>query len=183
MTPEWYSTRARAPHLEEAGHVWRLHAAADLVFHAIEKFDVKTVSDLGAGDGGLLSLIDLVKVETSAQVDAWGYDLQPTNIAGAAERGVNVTLGNFLTDEIEYGDLSVVTEVLEHLEDPHGFLRNLPSDLLVASSPSTETAEHHYEFHVWAWDYSGFESLLTEGGYTTIKHLDETGCQVVLARR
>lgn len=175
-TPLWYTTRDRAPHLEEGLHRGRLLRAATLVNLSIRLNGVRTVSDMGCGDGGLLSLLQGAR--------AWGYDLQPTNVAGGRERGVDVRLGSAVDDDdIEWGDLTVCTEFLEHLVDPHGFLRRVPSRFVVASSPTTESAEHHYPFHTWAWDMAGYGDLFTQAGYEILNQEAEGMFQVVLAVR
>lgn len=177
-TPEWYSTRDRAPHLEEAPHQWRLFTAREFIVQAVLDYNIKSVSDLGAGDGGLLSTLFSVPVTT------WGYDLQPSNIRGAQQRGpVAVSLRNVLTDDIKYGDLSVATEMIEHLVDPHSFVRSIPSRFLVASSPVNETVDSAYLFHTWCWDREGYAALLEQGGYEIVEHADNGQFQCALARR
>ena len=174
--PTWYADRERAPHLEQSAHQERLHAAAGLIHNVVTAGTVATVSDLGAGDGGLLSLID--------GVSAWGFDLMPSNVAGASERCVDVALRDIFTlDLLDFGDLSVCTEVLEHLIDPHAFVRSIPSRYLVASSPAYETANSHYEFHLWAWDLSGYRALLEQGGYTIIASASTSLYHVLLGER
>lgn len=176
-TPEWYSTRERAPHLEQGPHIWRLMTAREFIVQAVLDYKITTVSDLGAGDGGLLSTL------WSVPVRGWGYDLQPSNITGAQQRNTAVYLKNVLTDDITYGDLSVATEMLEHLIDPHGFVRQIKSRLLVASSPVNETAESHYGYHLWAFDREGYAALLEQGGYEVIEHVDNGVFQCVFAQR
>lgn len=175
-TPLWYTTRDRAPHLEEGLHTGRLMLAATFVNDAIARWGVPTVSDMGCGDGGLLSLIHGAR--------AWGYDLQPTNVAGGRERGVDVRLGSAVDDDdIEWGDLAVCTEFLEHLIDPHGFLLLAPSRIVVASSPANESAAYHYPFHTWAWDRDGYTALFAQAGYTIERYQPEGMFQVVMAVR
>lgn len=170
-TPEWYSSRERAPHLEQGAHQWRLAQAKRLVVLS----GARTVSDLGAGDGGLLS--------TLPGLEAWGYDLQQTNIDGAKERGVDVRYADFLTAPVDYGELSVCTEVIEHLVDPHGFVRSVQSEWIVASSPVNETVESHYGFHLWVFDVEGYRALMRQGGYEVVEHVDNGMFQVILGRR
>lgn len=206
-TPEWYASRDRAPHLEQPIHQMRLYTAFEEVFGAVRRYGLKTVVDLGAGDGGLLSLLSLLRRATER---AWGYDLQHSNIAGAAERGVDVRLGDVVAGHelgerpltvygsdvpvgsvrvpagpIVWGDIAVATEMLEHLIDPHGFVRAIPDEVrvLVASSPVTETAESHYEHHLWCWDKEGYASLIAQGGFEVIHHRIIGPFQVVSAVR
>lgn len=174
-TPEWYLDRERAPHLEQAPHVGRLQLTAELVREA-DPFDVV---DLGAGDGGLLSLIQ------NAVSNAWGYDLAPANLDGAKERGVDVRYGDVVAGDIEWGQLAVATEMLEHLVDPHGFVRRIAehSKWIVASSPWAETGDNHYEFHVWAWDTAGYRALIEQGGFEVVAHKKDHFFQVILGVR
>src|SRR3954447_24891826 len=92
-TGEFHADRERARHLEDPIHRGRLTVAAELVRHAVSlrrgrewgsDADPVTVSDLGCGDGGLLSLL-----AGEPGLVAWGYDFCPANAAGWAERDVN----------------------------------------------------------------------------------------------
>src|SRR5713226_5607487 len=121
-TAEFYQDRQRAFHLEQDGHRERLLLAADMVKEAVTTLGVHSVSDLGAGDGGLLSLI-----HGFPGVYSWGYDLSPEAVKGAAQRGMHVRLVDVVreSERVLLGDLSVVTELLEHLIDPIGLLHRI----------------------------------------------------------
>lgn len=175
-TPAWYAVRDRAPHLEQFPHVGRLLKAAAFVLEVIG-LGACSVVDLGAGDGGLLSML--------GDVPAWGYDLQPSNIEGACERGVDVRIADVLHDPIEWGDCAVATEMLEHLVDPHAFVRTVAEHCqwLVASSPAFETPESHYPHHLWCWDEEGYAALMHQAGLTVDQHVIVDGFQVLLAVR
>lgn len=190
-TPAWYAGRERAPHLEQGGgHTERLHEAAMQVVLAADMYGLGTVSDLGAGDGGLLSLIN------DSVPAAWGYDLQQTNVDGAVnDRKVSVYLGDVIEGvellgvqdgvmqkiPIEWGEISVATEMLEHLVDPHAFVRTIAehSRILIASSPWGERPGAAYEFHTWAWDQDGYRVLLECGGFQVVKQELRGGFQIL----
>lgn len=177
-TAEWYNGRETAPHLEQETHRARLVRSAELVAHAAFADRLRTLVDLGAGDGGLLSLL-------GPAVRGWGYDLAPANIEAAKDRGVDVRHGDVLTDDLEWGQIAVATEMLEHLVDPHAFVRTIAehAQVLVCSSPWQERPGHAYEFHAWAWDFDGYRALVEQGGFTVQRHEAVGPFQVILAAR
>lgn len=152
-TAQFHAGRGRAPHLEQHNHRDRLIAAS----LAVQKMAPRTVVDLGCGDGGLLELLGYLGIV------AWGYDFAPANADGWSERGVVAELYDvFGPRQVpSWGELVVLTEVLEHLSDPHGVLewisRHAP--MVVASSPKDETGSRHAEEHAWAWDLEGYRAL------------------------
>ena len=176
-TPEWYATREHAPHVDQEWHRPRLLMAAAMVADIAFRGGLQVV-DLGAGDGGLLSLLP-------AQIVRWGYDLQPENVAAAAKRGEDVQLVDVLNDPIKWGQVAVCTEMLEHLVDPHAFVRTVAEHcpFIVASSPWCETPANHYEFHLWGWDFEGYRALLEQGGYFPLLQQQWSMFQVVAAVR
>lgn len=177
----------RARHLEEEAHTERMLQARDYTLRAAQWVKEETgrkarVSDLGCGDGGALSL---VKDET----DAWGYDFLPANRHGWPERGVTAYAYDVFgkdRDKVQFGDITVITEVLEHLADPHREVRWIGenSKYIVASSPWWETPESHCQEHAWAWDMEGYAALLKQGGFRILEHVKFPFMfQVVLASR
>lgn len=192
-TPEFHAHRERAPHLEQEVHRGRLEKAAEFVNDAALRIwrgnttgrpvGFVDVSDLGCGDGGLLSLLGHL-----GDINAWGYDFQPSNQAGWIERGVSVTYADvFGADQelIAFGDVSVTTEVLEHVKDPHRAVRWIGeySRYLVASSPWNETPASHDECHAWGWDQDGYRALIEQGGFTVVRHETVGQFQVILGER
>lgn len=183
-TPEFHEHRERAPHLEQEHHKARLHTAARMVLDA-GRHGSTTFCDLGCGDGGLLSLVQ------SGFEKAWGYDFQPSNEQGWRERGVDAThLDVFGADRgrVHLADVAAMTEVLEHLADPHGvleWLRNAESGPyeIVCSSPANEHAGYHDSCHAWAWDYAGYEKLVTDAGFRIREHVVAGPFQVIRADR
>jgi hypothetical protein len=181
----YHEDRERAPHLEQEWHRPRLERAAQLVQEAsLRSGKPLTVSDLGCGDGGLLSLLD----GQPGIFDAWGYDFAPANAAGWPERGVKALALDVFgadRDKVRLGGVSVLTEVLEHVADPHGTAAWVAtkSRWLVCSSPWNESTADHDPSHAWAWDLEGYAAMLTGAGWTVVVH-DSVGLfQVVLAKR
>lgn len=178
-TAAFHHDRERAPHLEQPWQRPRMDKAAEFVRLAAARVTPASVSDLGCGDGGLLSLVQ-------HEVDAWGYDFQPSNVAGWAERGVKADPYDVFgadSERVQFGTITVVTEVLEHLTDPAAALLWIGEHtrFLVASSPWIETADNHDPCHAWAFDPPGYAALITGAGFTVLLHEPVGAFQVVLA--
>jgi hypothetical protein len=175
-TAEWYLDREIAPHVDQEMHRPRLDAAARLAMSVWSS--ELTVVDLGSGDVGLLSL--LTEIPKSQK---WGYDLQPSNVAGAVDRNQDVRYGNVF-DTIDWADIAIATEMIEHLVGPHQFVNMVSqkSKYLIASSPWTETIDGHYEYHTWAWDVKGYAYMLESNGWKVIHHETPGMFQVALCK-
>ncbi|MFC8447685.1 methyltransferase domain-containing protein [Kitasatospora sp. NPDC057223] len=194
-TPEFHEHRERAPHLEQPVHRPRLDKAYQLVLDAAARHHASGagysagVTDLGCGDGGLLSLLKRHEDKYDRyDLAAWGYDFQPSNQAGWNERGVDAELLDAFAPGhpgVILGNIAVMTEVLEHLADPHGTVQWVGTHcrFVVASSPWTETPESHDECHCWAWDQEGYRALIEQGGYTVVRHETVGQFQVILGER
>lgn len=186
-TPEFHADRARAQHLEQPVHRPRLELAASMIsaastLHAGRMGSRATLSDLGCGDGGLLSLVQ------DGLEAAWGYDFAPANAEGWPERGVKAEALDVFgadRDRVRFGDIATCTEVLEHIADPHGVVRWIGehSSFIVASSPWNEGPDHHDECHAWAWDQAGYRALIEQGGFRVLRQQTVLQFQVVLGWR
>jgi 2-polyprenyl-3-methyl-5-hydroxy-6-metoxy-1,4-benzoquinol methylase len=182
-TREFHQHRERAAHLEQGHHSLRLYTAAGMIRAAARLFedDYCTFSDLGCGDGGLLSLVQ------ESFDDAWGYDFQPSNAKGWSDRRVRGYLKDVFNyrEDVDLGTVVSCTEVLEHLADPHGVLKWLHEEdepqVLVCSSPWNEGPGSHDECHAWAWDVSGYAAMVSNAGWTIEKHEQVGPFQVVKA--
>lgn len=182
-TAEFHHDRERAPHVDQPLHRPRLDKAAEFVDQfAQSDRGMTVVVDLGCGDGGLLQLLDQ---RLGRYVDLHGYDFQPSNAAGWAERNVDAQALNFVDDwdKVEQADLYVMTEVLEHCADPHLMVRRVADrgSALVASSPWTEHAGSHDACHAWAWDVDGYRALMEQGGFRVVRHEQVGMFQAILA--
>lgn len=174
-TFRFHVDRERAPHLEQEMHQARLLRTADL----IQSLEPSTVVDLGCGDGGLLSLLK------SKDIKAWGYDFQPSNWIGWHDREVEASLHDvFNTKAVyEWAELAVVTEVLEHLAEPHEVVRWIAENarFIVASSPWGDTPEHHGVEHAWGWDFDGYAELFRPH-FETLHHERVTWSQIFVGQ-
>jgi hypothetical protein len=179
-TAEFHADRDRARHLEEAWSQPRLNKAREFIAVAAASGSL-TVSDLGCGDGGLLSLVQQIP-----GVECWGYDFSPANSTGWPERGVRAEALDVFgkdRDQVKLGQTVVMTEVLEHLADPHGVLRwvRQTGRHLICSSPWNERPGMHSPEHAWAWDLEGYADLIRDAGWTIDRHEQVSLFQVVLA--
>jgi hypothetical protein len=101
------------------------------------------------------------------------------------ERGVTAELRDVFTtrDVPRWGELTVLTEVLEHLADPHGTLQWVAANThwVVASSPHDETPEHHGPEHAWAWDMEGYAAMF-ERHYHLLAHEQAGWSQIIVGQ-
>lgn len=150
-------------------HVERVAASVDFIQrHTADLVwtEDTLVADLSCGDaaiaggvrercGGRLYLADLVD---GMQADAHG---------GLDAVGpIHLTVHQLDTGE---ADLVVLSETIEHLEDPEAVLRLLrpKTHHLFVSTPLGETGDDNPE-HYWGWDVEGVYDLLTDTGFEPI---------------
>lgn len=182
----WWTDSVSCNHLDHPArvHTARLTAVAELITDTVRAHGVETVVDVGAGDGALLSLLP-----DDVRILAHGYDIITDSVRHARwERKVDVRKANVQTDRLDWGSgtvLAVCTEMLEHLADPHGFVRSVLSraDWLIVSSPHSETPEAHEWNHAWAWDRTGYRALVEQAGFDVVDHRTVEWSQIVLAHR
>jgi hypothetical protein len=197
LDPEWWRDTPNCNHWDHpAGvHRARIEAVANLACDLFDEGKVSSAVDMGAGDGAVLELIEKRRPGTQA----WGYEIIRDSVRYANDvRGVKVSSANVLENRVftnthpdplgapglNWGDLVICTEMLEHLADPHGWARTMAenADWLIASSPWQETPERHEHNHAWCWDREGYETMLRDAGWDIqLTYLIEWS-QVVVAR-
>jgi hypothetical protein len=166
-TTEFFAAHPWISPAHQIGHAERMqmvHAAFQNLY-ALDP-SIKTLTDLGCGDGSFLDLVSY------APVRSWGYDAGVSNVEHARDKGLDVRRADIINDDLLYGDVVTATEVVEHLVDPHTFLRHLPGKYLITTSPSAETDVWHYEHHAWAWDMPGYIKLVEDAGWSIIRHYE-----------
>lgn len=69
-------------------------------------------------------------------------------------------------------DTVILTEILEHVEDPESILAaaNRKAQWLVASSPLNEDPGVGNHEHVWSWDKDGYEEMLRQTGWRPVAY-------------
>lgn len=164
----------------QPGFRQRAAMVADLVRHLVtrsvitypRKTKTASITDLGCGDGSLLAMISGL---SGLGCPAWGYEIGAGDVVKGQARGLDVRQADILHDDLEYGELLIASEVVEHLADPEGFIRSLPGKLLVLSSPSAETGAWHNSIHAWAWDMAGYCALVQRAGWTVSRQMECDG--------
>ena len=166
-TPEFFEAHPWITPAHQLGHKQRTKMVAALIRWVVLEYEPTSLVDLGCGDGSLLQEI------SQLPIPMWGYDAGSENVDIATKNGLDVRKTDLISGTpIEWADLIVATEMVEHLVDPHGFIKNLPGNLLVLSSPSAETADWHYEHHAWAWDLPGYREMVENAGWTVTEQID-----------
>lgn len=113
------------------------------------------MADLSCGDGAIVNAIDDFQCCATKFLGdfAPGYELQ-----GPIEETI---------DQIPYVDLFVLSETLEHLDDPEGALRKIraKADRLLMSTPWCQWVDQNPE-HYWSWDDQAIREILADTGWT-----------------
>ena len=184
LDSNWWRETPNCNHLDNRVHRLRLMCAAFTACTAADIEETRSIVDLGAGDGGLLSLLPKDYCEVS-----YGYEIITDSVRYANDvRGVDVRQANVVVGlhQIALQPIAVMTEMLEHLADPHMFLRRLSQTgtikSIVISSPHSETPDYHEWNHAWVWDREGYAKLVTDNGFEIVEHFDAEWSQIIHAK-
>jgi len=137
-------------HHHWADHVIRVNRTLEIA-KAIA--GVKSAADLSAGDA---FVINGLKLDAS-----YVGDFAPKyEITGAIEKTI---------DQIPVVDLFILSETLEHLDNPLAVLKQIraKTKTLLLSTPHARWDDNNEE-HYWAWDKSGILELLMSAGFTAV---------------
>lgn len=182
LNSDWWANTDNCNHLDNRVHRARLESAALSATQAAQDLGIETITDVGAGDGGLLSLLP-----EPFRSKSWGYDVIEDSIKYAKTvRKVDVRKCNVVTGRPRLAPVVVATEMLEHLEDPHAFVRKVydaGTEFMIASSPHSETEQHHEWNHAWAWDRNGYRELIAQAGFNIVGQFDAEWSQIVVGKR
>lgn len=155
-TPETLASMYAVPHDSDHWQDHRERVARTIALIAELVGPVQRAADLSCGNGRILKNID-------AEEKVFG-DLAPGwPITGPIERTL---------PDLERVDLLVMSETLEHLDDPDGVLAvaRKACDVLVLSTPTNEAARHNDENpeHYWSWGLDDLAGMLLVAGFTDL---------------
>lgn len=192
LDSDWWKDTDNCNHLDNRVHQARLHGAAAMAILAAKNVGDDEgdhyITDLGAGDGGLLSVLKGSVPDVSYK--RWGYEVISDSVRYAKEiRMVDVREANVLThyNRINLAPTIVATEMLEHLEKPYEFVGRVFNDPrvtnFIASSPHSETRDYHEWNHAWVWDREGYRDMFEASGWKIVRHVDVEWSQVIWATK
>lgn len=182
----WYVGREAVDHIHQdgpnLGHRIRLLEALKLIDDIIlrQDLEMKTLADWGAGNGGLLSEV----AKRHPQLKVWGYDLCPQNVLDGKERyGLDLSLENIVEGDPKRAEIVVMTELLEHLVDPHRMIEELREAppigevrWIVASTPGFETPQQYYPYHLYCWTENSFAIMFERAGWVVKRNFAVPMC-------
>ena len=117
-----------------------------------------TVADLSAGDGAIAKGLPF-----------------PNKILGDYYPGLEY-VGKIeeTIEQIPVVDLFVLSETLEHVDNPGAVLKQIrnKTKYLLVSTPEDNWDDDNLE-HYWSWDKDGVEGLLRDAGFEPIAFLSE----------
>lgn len=164
--------RSLARHNSEfTDHVGRTLATAA----AIAFTQPKTVCDPAVGDGSILDAAYALHPFQRAYVS----DLSEPNIERIhgktwPKQAAVKDITQAIVDLPEKVDTLVLTEILEHLEDPDSVVAQArrKADVLIASSPVEEPDGISNPEHLWSFGRDGYQDMLREGGWIPFSYTE-----------
>jgi hypothetical protein len=154
-----YRTPYRSSDRGVGDHIERVHTTAGLAAGILRRYLPNRpvrIADLSAGNGETAALIGRLVGDTTTWLG--DYAAHPDlNVVGPIEETI---LG------CPTVDLFLLTETLEHLDDPDLVLRRIRGRAawLVLSTPIGEATDDNPE-HYWAWDQDDVYGMLVEAGW------------------
>lgn len=159
-------------------HTWRDHMLrVQMTASLLAWLNPVTVIDPACGDGSIVAAAHALRPMEGAyladisrpnfyKVGTEMRPVLPPNLRVACQ-----TIEETLRDPFTF-DVVVLTEILEHVEDPVEILKMARdrATFLVASSPffmDEATLDVNHE-HLWQFDISGYSEMLEEAGWTGI---------------
>ena len=147
-------------------HVERVAASMGMIRRYASRFG--TAADLSCGDGAILRGLSWLR-------EIWIGDLNKTPLdwsGGALVHRLDPgPLPESLDRLLEPVDLYVLSETIEHMDDPDGLLRRLTdvSRYLFLSTPLDEKPETGNVEHYWSWGQADMHQMLQDAGWSPLE--------------
>jgi hypothetical protein len=136
-------------HKQWKDHIQRVESTIALA----KWFNANSVADLSCGDGVIIDSLDAaIKIKGDY---APGYEF-----TGPIEQTIT---------QIPNVELFILSETLEHLDDPDAVLRQIrqKTKYLVLSTPNGETDTENPQ-HYWGWNNADVKEMLQEAGFKPV---------------
>jgi 2-polyprenyl-3-methyl-5-hydroxy-6-metoxy-1,4-benzoquinol methylase len=156
--------------------LWPDHVLRSLLTAgAVAWLKPETVCDPACGDASIVTLANRIHPIRRAYLN----DISVPQITALREAnlGYKVTFSagdaGVALRRMGPADVIVLTEILEHIEDPDQLLRmaRIRGRFLVASSPLNEQDNNNHE-HIWGWDKAGYGDMLRAAGWEPIAYTE-----------
>lgn len=151
-------------------HVERVAASVEMISRYAGR--ITTAADLSCGDAAILCQVPGIR-------EMWLGDMNgtPRSDPAGADTGAAVylvppgPLPDSLADLPEPVDLFVLSETLEHIDDPDALLRDLAScaTYLFLSTPLEESANSGNAEHYWSWGQADIHDMLLSAGWSPLE--------------
>jgi 2-polyprenyl-3-methyl-5-hydroxy-6-metoxy-1,4-benzoquinol methylase len=153
---------------------WADHRARTLVTAGlIAWMQPELVCDPACGDGSIvLTANRLAEIDTAVMGDISRPSIERLEVPDLWHKVVGAIETTLTYRDLDW-DVTVLTETLEHLEDPDGVLQmaRRRSRALVASSPCMRPGQvDDNPEHLWMFDASGFQEMLKDAGWDDVHH-------------
>jgi hypothetical protein len=144
-------------------HVRRVAWTLDQLREAVNTSIFTWAVDIACGDGEILGSLD--EIRHREYIDR--TDGERVSIIGLAEDS------HALVQQYRPWDLVIMTEILEHLDNPDSVLTSWSRNTrwLLTTTPLGETDPEYNAEHYWGWDQQGFEQMLQESGWEPFRHV------------
>lgn len=138
-------------HMIWPDHIERVNKTTELLDTFAFATNARTVADLSCGDGAVVNN------------SRWPWELKimgDYTTTGPIEEALT---------HIQHVDMFVLSETLEHVENPDSLLRaiRVVADHLLLTTPHGEITDENPE-HYWGWDRAGIQEMLDQAGWTPI---------------
>lgn len=157
-------------------HVERVAASVEMIRQYSHQ--IVSVADLSCGDAAIVrGLVGMKRLRTAYLGDLNGVDRVPEDgwDRVRTHRLSPGPLPDTLTPDSFHGgmvDLFVLSETLEHMEDPDGLLSRIrgAARYLFLSTPLLESPDSGNLEHYWSWGQDDLHQMLLDAGWSPVEY-------------